>query len=108
MQESVSEFCGQFQYGSFDGMTDSYNYDNGRSDIPQVRWVQVHNRPSDAMRKEIFAFIRANWAGGESLPTSYLDASRTYCVFEGQNIDHFIQRLFFEKTSPFWAHKLAE
>lgn len=31
----------KYQYGHFDGMTDSYNYDNSRDELPQVKHVSV-------------------------------------------------------------------
>jgi hypothetical protein len=45
--DEISSYINQFQYGSFDGMTDSYNYDNRREDIPQVRWVSSNNNFDD-------------------------------------------------------------
>ena len=105
--EAFEKFCAQFQYGSFDGMTDFYSYDNRREDLPQVKYVHLRNSMSQKMREEIYAFIRVEFAGGENLPARYLDASSTYCVFHGQNVDQFIQRQFFEKTSAFWQHKEA-
>lgn len=40
-REAIEAFCSQFQAGHFDGMTDSYDYSNRRSDLPQVRHVFV-------------------------------------------------------------------
>lgn len=36
------EIVGKYQYGRFDGMTDSYEYTNSRKDIPQAKYVHVH------------------------------------------------------------------
>ena len=38
--ESVENIVEKYQLGRFDGMTDSYTYDNRMSDIPQVKYVQ--------------------------------------------------------------------
>ncbi len=42
--KNIYKIVGKYQYGHFDGMTDSYEYNNRRNDIPQVRHVMVHNR----------------------------------------------------------------
>lgn len=41
--EKIRELVSKYQYGSFNGMTDSYDYTNCRDDIPQVKWVSVYN-----------------------------------------------------------------
>jgi hypothetical protein len=40
-RKQVEQFCGRFQAGHFDGMTDCYEFSNARSDVPQVRFVFV-------------------------------------------------------------------
>jgi len=34
-------YCDQFEYGSFNGMEDIYEYNNVRDDLPQVSYVFV-------------------------------------------------------------------
>ena len=46
----MEAITGAYQYGSFDGMTDSYNYTNRRSDIPQVKYVTESRTMSDPIR----------------------------------------------------------
>lgn len=46
-RKAVTDFAEQFQYGHFDGMTDSYEYSNRRRDLPQVRFVFVEVDYSD-------------------------------------------------------------
>lgn len=38
---NVNKIIKKYQYGSFNGMTDSYDYDNNRADLTQVRFVQA-------------------------------------------------------------------
>ena len=45
--EEVRVIIGKYQYGSFDGMTDSYEYTNVRKDIPQTMFVQLRRRRSE-------------------------------------------------------------
>lgn len=35
----VEKVVSKYEYGSFNGMTDCYEYSNSRSDIPQVKYV---------------------------------------------------------------------
>ena len=57
--EAVTEFANQYQYGNFDGMTDSYYYDNV-TELPQVRFVfveadfdnDIKQKALDALSKE--------------------------------------------------------
>lgn len=46
----VESFCKRFQYGHFDGMTDSYEYSNSREDLPQVKFVFVEVVYSDEIK----------------------------------------------------------
>lgn len=45
--KAVREFASDFQYGSFNGMEDIYEYTNSRKDIPQVKFVFVDAEYSD-------------------------------------------------------------
>lgn len=60
--EKVEEFVGQFQYGSFDGMIDLYEYTNTRDDIPQVKYAFVSNRWSDDWKQAAWDWIRKTFA----------------------------------------------
>jgi len=39
--KDVEAITNKYQYGDFDSMTDMYKYTNNRTDIPQVKYVQV-------------------------------------------------------------------
>lgn len=51
--DDVSPLIKHFQYGTFDGMTDSYENTNSRPDIPQTKWVQVGRSISDETSAKI-------------------------------------------------------
>ncbi len=72
--KEIKLFCSQFQYGNFDGMTDSYDYSNTREDLPQVRFVFVHNGTSDDDRQRAYDYLRNGFAGYENAPAKYEDA----------------------------------
>lgn len=48
----VDSIVGKFEYGHFDGMTDSYEYSNRRDDLPQVKFVQTHRKISDETKRQ--------------------------------------------------------
>lgn len=55
----VEKITGKYEYGTFDGMTDSYNYDNRREDIPQVKYVQHRRDQSNAATLAVIGKIEA-------------------------------------------------
>ena len=42
--DKVWAVVGKYQYGHFDGMTDSYEYSNRQDDIPQAKYVHVSQK----------------------------------------------------------------
>lgn len=66
-RRELEAYVGQFEYGHFDGMDDSYHYSNRRDDLPQVKYAHVHNKMSDELRAEIEAWIESYFAPGHDL-----------------------------------------
>lgn len=54
-RERVERVVAKYEQGRFDGMTDSYEYTNSRSDVPQVKYIFVEREISDATRDAIAA-----------------------------------------------------
>ena len=48
--EEINNIADKYQYGTFDGMTDCYDNDNCRDDIPQAKYVQVSRTMSEKSR----------------------------------------------------------
>jgi hypothetical protein len=67
--KAILNWCKQFEYGHFDGMTDSYEYSNRRNDIPQVKYLHIQNRWSETKRAEAWAFVRAYYADASDSDT---------------------------------------
>lgn len=42
--EEIYRQLSKYEYGTFDAMTDGYNYNNCRNDIPQVKYLIVSRR----------------------------------------------------------------
>ena len=51
--KEVDQLVAKYQYGHFDGMTDSYEYSNSREEIPQARFIQVSRSYSEATKERI-------------------------------------------------------
>lgn len=63
-QKKVDEIISKYEYGTFDGMTDCYNYDNVRKDIPQTKYVFTNREISEDILNEKFNYYKnyySNW-----------------------------------------------
>jgi hypothetical protein len=86
--DKVSEIVAPYQYGSFDGMNDLYNYDNKNAELPQVKYVNVSRSMSDAVRDQLLNKIITEYAGCENL--TYDD----YAPEHGAYVNTLVGRLF--------------
>lgn len=59
--KEIKEICSKYEYGHFDGMTDSYKSDNRRDDIPQAKYVSVEHELTDAYKSELILKINARY-----------------------------------------------
>lgn len=51
--KEVEKIVNKYQAGQFDGMQDLYEYNNRRSDIPQVKYVLVQREISQDVREAV-------------------------------------------------------
>ena len=79
--DEVEAFCKKFQYGHFDGMQDLYEYSNTRDDIPQAKFVFVHNDLSDELRAEVWAYCQQNHANASDRDAPY--THEDHVIFSG-------------------------
>jgi hypothetical protein len=63
--KAVSSYCGDFQYGHFDGMTDCYHSSNRNDSLPQAKFVHVAISYSDELRAAARDYV-ANIRGIEA------------------------------------------
>ena len=73
----VTEFAERYQYGSFDGMQDLYEYTNVNKDLPQVKYVFVECHYSDQLRQAAWDHIRDWYCLGDDVTT---DANQAHKV----------------------------
>lgn len=56
--KEVDAFTNKYQYGSFDGMTDMYNYSNTREDLPQSKYVSTRREISEEVNNIVFESLK--------------------------------------------------
>lgn len=76
--DAIDTLCNKHQYGSFDGMTDCYNYDNSNDDLPQVKYVQLEAGPSEELKQEIKEFLKNTFSEGDAIFNDYSAEWRQY------------------------------
>ncbi len=91
-----------YQYGHFDGMTDSYEYSNNRSDVPQSKYVHSSVSMSPEMEQRVFDFIRGYFADADKLPELYRDAQNM--SYQSEWVSQLAWRMFSTEGSPFWGY----
>lgn len=67
LYKDVMDRVRKYQYGSFNSMEDIYEMTNGRTDIPQTKYVLVQRSKSDAVTEVLVKEIAATYAGCEEL-----------------------------------------
>ncbi len=91
-QEQVNNVVRKYQYGSFDGMTDSYSNDNQRSDIAQAKYVQTQRSYSDAARQSCFEELKSKWTVLENITDIDLSSHELFQMTGCWTASNFIYR----------------
>jgi hypothetical protein len=73
-EERVNNITCKYEYGSFDGMTDIYNYDNVRNDIPQTKYLFLNRSAGEQISVYLSNWIEKHFL--EENGFSDLDRSR--------------------------------
>lgn len=83
LYEEVRKAVKKFQYGYFDGMTDSYEYNNVLEGVPQVKYLLVERDFSDEVKqritKELNERFRTNYKYEDF--NDYLGDRMSMCVW---------------------------
>ncbi len=98
--EKVRTYANQFEYGSFDGMQDLYNFDNVRNDIPQAKYVFVNNEISDELRAKIWKFARGRYNCLVALPADVAEVYNIWVPELNNWAGSIVNRLFGE--NQYW------
>lgn len=93
--KEVEKITGKYQYGHYDGMTDCYEYSNGRDNIHQAKWVSCNRKYSDTMiSKAIEMLLNKYWNGNR--PTATVEdfkMGRLYEVYPFDNCRDYCHSL---------------
>lgn len=77
VKELEREFA-KYEYGYFNGMTDSYEYTNVRNDCPQTRFLFVKNAYSTELSQRAYTWLRTYVTGFEDFPENYEELCKHY------------------------------
>jgi len=58
---AVEAITSKYQYGSFDGSIDLYEYDNRREDIPQAKYVSEYRRISTGLAEKVAGILNIKY-----------------------------------------------
>jgi hypothetical protein len=92
--QALKEFAKNFEYGTFNGMEDIYEYDNVQADLPQVTFVFVENAVTLELRQKIWDFARGYYAGMEAAPANVLEANQFFHAGFNRYGQELIYQLF--------------
>jgi len=77
--DDINSLVKKYQYGSFDGMQDLYEYTNTREDIPQSKYVQCQRTLSDEVRAKTWERLKSTQAGCENAtPDSWIENAKCW------------------------------
>ena len=80
-ESAIDSFLRQFEYGSFDGMTDCYNYDN-KHDYPQTKYVMAHrnisNEKREIIKSQLAQLMNIENSDSSTIPIDYMINVRDY------------------------------
>lgn len=83
-RKQVSALVRKYQYGHFDGMTDSYEYSNRDESLPQVKFAFANFEYSDELREKAAEFASQHLAfADEHTPYQILTGAQP-CGFWAQ------------------------
>jgi len=71
--KEVERYVRDFEYGSFDGMTDMYNITNRNKNIPQTKYLFLNRDMSENLRKYLHSEIKKKYQFPNDWPEWKLD-----------------------------------
>ena len=95
--DQVNVIVRKYQYGSFDGMTDSYNYTNNRNDIPQAKYVQCQRSYSDAAQEELLEEVRNAYQGFNEITDIDQSSKELFDAYDCWTVRNFLYRILVKR-----------
>lgn len=53
----IRELCRKYEYGKYDSQQEYYDYNNVKSDLPQVKYCMVEVKYSPELRQSVYEFL---------------------------------------------------
>lgn len=94
--EKVKAFCEQYEYGTFDGMTDCQGIKNRHLDLPQAKYVSVSCDYDEEYYQAAWEELKSDF-GLKDAPESYKDG------INNLNYQDAFWRTFRDSSSKFWT-----
>ncbi len=97
IDDDISTMLSKYEYGSFDGMTDYYDINNRRNDIPQTKYLFFQIEYSPKITKQIADDFNKHWNGEfvieskESESYHFKDTKIGYFDYTDSNCNYWIQ-----------------
>jgi len=66
-KDQVDIITSKYQQGHFNSMEDIYEYSNKKSDLPQVKYIQIHRDWSYETLTKMKEYIKFNYEGWENI-----------------------------------------
>lgn len=98
----IKSLLSKYQYGSFNGMDDSYSSDNLRNDIPQTKYLFIDNNHSPEMHQAAYEWSIKHYRV-EGLPELYSELQSHHRV--GDEWAHTQVYRVLANDGPFWQFK---
>jgi len=92
--QKVKEYAAQYEYGSFDGMQDLYQYDNVNRDIPQTKYFFVNNDLSAELQQKIWEFARGWFDCLAAMPINVTEVYNIYVPQLGEYAGSVPRKMF--------------
>lgn len=104
-EREVEVIAKKYQYGTFDWMTDMYEYTNNRDDIPQAKYVSCRREMSISTRENITKWIDSLW--DNTFANDWRDL--IYCLFNKYPIPVWATVLWIKKNNVrVWVNSIEE
>lgn len=107
IEEQVQSICKKYQYGHFDGMTDSYEISNLNSNlVAQAKYVFVENKPSEEMIENIL-----NWLDSKDTHKQFSTDEQIKKFYNDYSMSRYLlaRKLFrgYDLFGGYWEQKQA-
>ena len=87
-RNEVEKLLARYEYGSFDGMEDIYNFDNMIDGLFQCKYVFVDRQISDELNKTVLNKIKSKW--GNIMDLSENDFFKEFQCWKNNFVYRFI------------------